>query len=490
VLFVATEFAWFFVIALPLAWLTRQHIGAWKIAMIAAGLFFYGWWRHNGPNGTTSVFDRDNDWWLFGSIPGRYCIYLLIFAVVNWALAQWASSLQRSDRSSRPAVIAAVAFDLGALFWFKYAEWVAGLLNDNVGTNVSLGQIILPIGVSFIAFQGLGYVIDVHREQQEPVTLSDFTSYLLFFPHIVAGPLVRVSEFVPQLHRRADPKQVDASRAFLLIASGFVKKVVISSYVADHIVKGVFANPKGFGGLDNLFAAYGYSIQIFCDFSGYTDIAIGLAMLLGIKFPQNFDNPYSATTMQDFWRRWHMSLSRWLRDYLYISLGGNRKGEFRTYVNLFLTMLIGGLWHGANMTFIVWGALHGGALVVERLLMGKLPQIGPAGAVLRWLATFHVVTLAWIFFNAASVGVAFDMIGQILAMFTGDFGASSQLVSIGVLIAIAVGIGWQFVPEWVGDEVRDYYGRLPAVSQGISLGMVIVGCYFFGSVADFIYFQF
>ena len=481
-LFVATEFAWFFLIALPLAWLTRPHLGAWKVTMIVAGLFFYGWWRHSG--------SRDSDWWLLGTIPGRYCLYLLVFAVVNWFLAEWAARLRASGASSRPAATAAVLFDLGALFWFKYAEWVIGLLNDSAGTDIRLSKIILPIGVSFIAFQGLGYVLDVHRGTQEPISLSDFTCYLLFFPHIVAGPLVRVSEFVPQMHQRADPRHVDASRAFLMIASGFVKKVILSAYVADHIVKDVFANPKAYGAIDNLVAAYGYSIQIYCDFSGYTDIAIGLALLLGIKFPQNFDNPYRSTTIQEFWRRWHMSLSRWLRDYLYIGLGGNRKGTVRTYVNLFLTMLIGGIWHGANTTFIVWGAIHGGALVIERYFMGRLPEIGAAGVFLRWLATFHVVTLAWIYFNAPSVGVANTMIGRILGAFTGNLGPSPQLVTAGVLLAIVVGLAWQFVPEWVGDEVIARYRSLPPVSQGIALGFVIVVCYFTGSVADFIYFQF
>ena len=325
--------------------------------MILAGLVFYGWWRHS-----------EEDWWLLGTIPGRYCAYLLLFAVVNYGLGAVAAAWRRSGRSTTPIVVVACLVDLGALFWFKYAEWAAGQLNDRVGTDIRFGQIILPIGISFIAFQALGYVIDVHRGDLEPVSLSDFTCYLLFFPHIVAGPLVRVSEFVPQLYQRADPRRVDASRALLLIASGFIKKVVISSYLFKEIVEPVFANPTAYGGFDNLVATYAYAVQIYCDFSGYTDIAIGLALLMGIRFPPNFNNPYRALSMQDFWRRWHMTLSRWLHDYLYIGLGGNRRGERRTYLNLFLVMLIGGLWHGANTTFIVWGALHGIALVARAVL--------------------------------------------------------------------------------------------------------------------------
>jgi alginate O-acetyltransferase complex protein AlgI len=475
VLFVATDFAWFFLIVLPLAWLTRPHLGVWQVSMAAAGLLFYGWWRHS-----------EDDWWLLGTVPGRYCLYLLVFALVNQGLAVWASAWRRQGRSSTVVLVACI-FDLGALFWFKYAEWAVGLLNDNVGTDMRLDQIILPIGVSFISFQALGYVIDVHRGDQHPVTLGEFTSYLFFFPHIVAGPLVRVREFVPQLHQPFDPRTVDASRAFLLIASGFVKKVVISSYVFKNIVEPVFANPKAYGALDNLFAAYGYAVQIYCDFSGYTDIAIGLALLLGIQFPQNFNNPYRALSMQDFWRRWHMSLSRWLRDYLYVSLGGSRKGELRTYVNLFLTMFIGGIWHGANMTFIIWGTIHGVALVIERFFMGRWPiSLGPAGAVVRWLATFNIVCLAWIFFNARSTAVALDMIHQILT----GWGTAPEFVTPLILFAIVTTIAWQFVPDDTGQRLVNAFSTLPAVSQGIAIGMVMVLCYRFGSVDEFIYFQF
>ncbi|MEZ5255459.1 MAG: MBOAT family O-acyltransferase [Ilumatobacteraceae bacterium] len=216
-----------------------------------------------------------------------------------------------------------------------------------------------------------------------------------------------------------------------------MKKVIISSYVFKEVVEPVFANPKGFGGLDNLLAAYGYSIQIYCDFSGYTDIAIGLALLLGIQFPQNFDSPYRSITLQDFWRRWHMSLSRWLRDYLYIGLGGNRKGTVRTYLNLFLTMFIGGIWHGANWTFIIWGSIHGAVLVAERFLTEAYGEPrSRAMDVVRWFVTFHVVTLAWIFFNARSASVAFEVLGKILGLLVFQPGDPSQFVSLTLVVVI------------------------------------------------------
>ena len=492
-LFVAPEFATFFLMVLPLAWLARPRIGLWKVLMIASGLVFYGWWRHNGPNGTSSVTDRTIDWWLWQSIPGRFCVYLLVFAVVNWLLARTAASMRARGVDSRPAVIAACAFDLGVLFWFKYAQWTADLANTHLGTHLTV-DVLLPLGISFISFQALGYVIDVHRGTQTPVTLSEFTSYLLFFPHIVAGPLVRVGEFLPQIREPFDPRRVEVPRALLLIASGFVKKVIISSYVFKHIVEPVFNNPKAFGGLDSLFASYGYAAQIYCDFSGYTDIAIGLALLLGIRFPQNFNNPYRATTIQDFWRRWHMSLSRWLRDYLYIGLGGNRRGEARTYVNLFLTMLIGGLWHGADFAFLIWGAIHGVALAVERYLIGRSPRpMGPVGPVLRWFVTFHIVCLGWVFFKAGTdhnTHSAWVILGNIARLLVGSTGPSSQYLTLGVLVAIAVVLAWQFIPDGVGAQLTLRFATLPAVAQGIAVGMVMVVCYFFGSVAEFIYFQF
>ena len=235
-------------------------------------------------------------------------------------------------------------------------------------------QIILPIGVSFFTFQAMSYVIDAYRDDLKAVSLLDFAVYLSFFPHLVAGPIVRAREFLPQIRKRADPRFIDASRAFRLIIAGMFKKVVVSSYLATNIVDPVFHAPGSHSSLEVLTGIYGYAFQIYADFSGYTDIAIGIALLLGIKFPPNFNSPYIALSLQDFWRRWHMTLSRFLRDYLYVSLGGNRKGKTRTYVNLMATMLIGGLWHGASWTFVVWGGIHGVGLATERFMADRRPR--------------------------------------------------------------------------------------------------------------------
>jgi len=261
--------------------------------------------------------------------------------------------------------------------------------------------------------------------------------------------------------------------------------------VFKHVVEPVFANPKGFGGVDNLFAAYGYSVQIFCDFSGYTDIAIGLALLLGIRFPQNFDNPYRAQSIQDFWRRWHMSLSRWLRDYLYIGLGGNRQGELRTYVNLFLTMFIGGIWHGANWTFIIWGTIHGGAMVIERFLVSMFGNpTHPVAKAARWLLTFHVVTLAWVFFNARNASVAFELLGRIAHLLWLDTGQASQYVTILLIVTIVAVVALQFVPDELAPQIVARFSAIHPAAQGALVGIVMILCYRIGSVDDFIYFQF
>src|SRR5207342_3805429 len=230
----------------------------------------------------------------------------------------------------------------------------------------SLKTIVLPVGISFFTFMAISYVVDAYRGDFQPTTLEKFAVYLSFFPHLVAGPIVRPGELIPQLEKPRDPRRVDTSRAFYLIATGLFKKVVIANYLASSIVDEVFAAPGQHSSLEILIAIYAYAVQIYADFSGYTDIAIGIALLLGFSFPQNFDSPYTAVSIQDFWRRWHMTLSRWLRDYVYIPLGGNRKGEPRTYLNLMATMLIGGLWHGAAWSFVIWGGLQGSWLAIGR----------------------------------------------------------------------------------------------------------------------------
>jgi alginate O-acetyltransferase complex protein AlgI len=308
-------------------------------------------------------------WFFYSTADWRFVALLAWSTVANHFFARRIYRSSARHRSVWTAV--AIAANLAVLGWFKYIGFLAlsgqSILNlVGLPAKLPLPEVALPIGISFFTFQALSYVIDTSRGKVRPSSMLDFAVYLSFFPHLVAGPIVRASEFLPQIRRRIDPRRIDATRAFWLISLGLFKKVVIASYLASRAADPLFGFPNQHAGIEALFGVYAYAIQIYADFSGYTDIAIGLALLLGIQFPQNFNAPYAAASLRDFWRRWHMTLSRWLRDYLYIPLGGGRRSRRRTYVNLMLTMLLGGLWHGAAWTFVAWGGLHGAGLAAER----------------------------------------------------------------------------------------------------------------------------
>jgi len=294
------------------------------------------------------------------------------------------------------------------------------------------------------------------------------------------------------LHEHPDPRHIDSSRAFRLIVVGMFKKVVIADYLNKAIVEQVFANPNAHSGQEILVAIYGYAIRIYADFSGYTDMAIGIALLLGIRFPQNFNAPYTARSFQDFWRRWHMTLSRFLRDYLYIGLGGSRHGRLNTYRNLMLTMLIGGLWHGSSWTFVVWGAIHGTALVIERYTRDRRADLGlpepvqtPGRSFIQWLVTFNVVCLAWVFFNSRTFAGAIDMLRGLFR-----FGPS-PLVTPLILAIIAGALLAQFVPEKLMSRLQQRFSYFPLWAQGASIALGLFAIYHLSDkVQDFIYFQF
>jgi D-alanyl-lipoteichoic acid acyltransferase DltB (MBOAT superfamily) len=471
-LFPTATFALFFLIVLPLSWLTMPWPHRWRPFIILASYVFYSWWD-----------------WRFVFLLAGCTVWNQVLAVRIW---------RTTDKARRKSLLLlALAGNLGVLGYFKYYDFFVSS-TDNMATIVgldlpfSLKTIVLPVGISFFTFMAISYVVDAYRGEFEPTTLEKFAVYLSFFPHLVAGPIVRPSELIPQISTPRDPRRVDTSRAFYLIATGLFKKVVIANYLASSIVDQVFAAPGQHSSLEILIAVYAYAVQIYADFSGYTDIAIGIALLLGFSFPQNFDSPYAAVSIQDFWRRWHMTLSRWLRDYVYISLGGNRRGTVATYRNLMLTMLIGGLWHGAAWTFVVWGGLHGAALAGERWWHDRRPA--PAGPRTGWplwrarILTFHFVCFAWIFFRSDSFGAAWDMIE---GLFTG-WGEPSPLVTSGVLLAIAVGIGSQYLPARLPRIVMARFSRLPVVGQATVLALALMLTSVLGpeGVAPFIYFQF
>jgi D-alanyl-lipoteichoic acid acyltransferase DltB (MBOAT superfamily) len=346
--------------------------------------------------------------------------------------------------------------------------------------------VILPIGISFFTFQAISYVVDIYRRELEPASPIEFAMYLAFFPHLVAGPIVRASEFVPQLRQRPDEHRIPATEAFFLIVAGLFKKVVVASWLGTEVVDPVFAVPNAHSSLEILGAVYGYAIQIYADFSGYTDIAIGVALLLGIRFPQNFDRPYASLSLQEFWRRWHITLSRWLRDYVYIPLGGNRGSEAATYRNLMLTMLLGGLWHGASWTFVVWGGLHGMYLAVGRWRDARDPD-RTRRPVLAWLATFNLVCLAWVFFRAQTFTDAFDVL-------RGVFDPTDLLPapSSGLVLLVAAALAVQFVPRNWKIDAEVVFSRMAPVLQGVALAVAFVTIDALGpeGVAPFIYLQF
>jgi D-alanyl-lipoteichoic acid acyltransferase DltB (MBOAT superfamily) len=404
--------------------------------------------------------------------------------VVNHVLAL--AIFRSTTLAARKTFLAlAVGFDVGLLAYFKYAGFFASSADNLIGTSW-LVTVTLPVGISFFTFMAISYVVDTYRGEVEPASFSRFAVFQAFFPHLVAGPIVRASELMPQLESPRDPRRVDNSRAFFLIVSGLFLKVVIANHLSTHIVDEVFAAPNRASSLEVLVAIYAYAVQIFADFCGYTNIAIGIALLLGFQFPQNFNSPYSAVSLQDFWRRWHMTLSRWLRDYLYIPLGGSRKGTFATYRNLMITMLLGGLWHGAAWTFVAWGAIHGIGLCIERAV-GWRPTTRRA----QWfgrLLTFNVVCLAWVFFRADSFGRAW----QILRRLFDAWGSPSPLVTTSVVLAIVFGIGVQYVRPGVLSWIEVRFGRLSTALQAATLAACLMVIDTLGpqGVAPFIYFRF
>ena len=471
-IFPTATFAIFFLIVLPLSWLAMSEMRRWRVFIIAASYVFYGWW----------------DW---------HFVFLLAGCTLwNHVLAVRID--RTAEQRTRKILLAvAVAGDLGVLAYFKYFDFFVSS-SHNLAVQVGIGlpletrSIVLPVGISFYTFMAISYVVDTYRRDFKPVTLGKFAAYLSFFPHLVAGPIVRGSELVPQMETRRDPRRVDTSRAFYLIATGLFKKVVIANYLATHITDQVFAVPGSHSSAEILVATYAYAVQIYADFSGYTDMAIGIALLLGFKFPQNFDSPYTATSLQSFWRRWHMTLSRWLRDYLYIPLGGNRKGRVRTYINLMVTMLLGGLWHGASWTFVIWGGIHGTGLAFERWRRDRAGDVERTLSTTRvWLQrllTFNVVCFAWIFFRSDSLTRAWQMISGLVT----GWGEPSPLVTAGVLTWIVVGIAAQYLPARIPLGLMARFSRLPVVGQAAALGAVLMFANAMGpqGVAPFIYYRF
>jgi D-alanyl-lipoteichoic acid acyltransferase DltB (MBOAT superfamily) len=426
----------------------------------------------------------------YGWVDWRWVLLLIGSSVVNTFAAQ-VIARSESQAARKRALVLAVAFDLALLGTFKYFGFFVDEFNSfldglGLGSPLPIVQIVLPIGISFFTFQAISYVVDVYRGETRAASLMDVAILQAFFPHLVAGPIVRANELLPQLRTPRDPRAVLAGPGLFLIAGGLIKKTVIADELARRVVDPVYNDPVAHSGGEILLAFYGFAAQIYCDFSGYTDMAIGIALLLGFQLPQNFNRPYTAVSLQDFWRRWHITLSRWLRDYLYIPLGGNRKGEGKTYRNLMITMLLGGFWHGASFTFLLWGGIHGTALSVERWSRAHMPGFRMPKPV-AWFITFNVVCVAWVFFRAPNLSTAFDILGGI------GLSGPSPLVTLPMVFLVVASIAVQFFPRDMWRRAEAWLVARPVAFQGVAIGAVIVAADAAvgqQGVAPFIYFQF
>lgn len=441
---------------------------------------------------------------------GGYAALIILTATVDYFIGhQIASS---SHKGKKGWLLASLIFNLGMLGYFKYTGFLYNTFGPLLcGVGDWLGwvespfvprqfDIFLPVGISFFTFQSMSYVIDIYRGEIKPLKKwIDYLFYVSFFPQLVAGPIVRAKDFIPQIHRMPVVTKKEFGEGLYLILLGLLKKAVISDYISLNFVDRVFDAPSLYTGFENLMAVYGYSLQIYCDFSGYSDIAIGLALWLGFRFNINFNLPYQSATITEFWRRWHISLSSWLRDYLYISMGGSRKGRIRTYINLMVTMLLGGLWHGANLRFIIWGGLHGLALAFHKWLIGLGSYFKPTGVgmhpmirVISVLITFHFVAFAWIFFRMENLADVWLMLEMIIQEFRPEVAVQFISGYQTVFWLMVVGFMLHFTPLRVREASQRFVGSLPLLGQAFLLAIVFIVLVQFRSIGvqPFIYFQF
>ena len=424
---------------------------------------------------------------------GLYFLLLIVLTFSDFNLAKW---MARTEKKGQRIflLLTSLTINLGMLAYFKYTNFLFSTFYELFHQPFDPFNIFLPVGISFFTFQSLSYTIDVYRKKIEPLKhLSDYAFYLTFFPQMVAGPIVRAADFIPQINKIPFVSKEDFGRAIFLISSGLFKKAVISDYISLNFVDRIFDAPTLYTGFENLMGVYGYALQIYCDFSGYSDMAIGIALLLGFKLNINFNSPYQSASITEFWRRWHISLSSWLRDYLYISLGGNRKGKIRTYVNLMITMLLGGLWHGAALRFIIWGALHGVILAIEKFLKSFVNL--PSGKLTRFLGvilTFHIVCFSWIFFRADNM----EIVGQVLTQIASNFHPEiiGEFISGYKTVVLFMFTGYllHFMPESLELKTEKLVGRSPFILKIVYLSLIIFLVIQIKSseIQPFIYFQF
>ena len=490
-------FVYFFTLFILLFFALRNHHKARRYVFCIFSLYFF--YKASG--------------WFVGLV--------LVSAVVDFFLSN-AIYREKSQSRKKFLLVLSILFNLGMLFYFKYTDFFIEISNSLFDTNFNPLNLILPIGISFYTFENLSYTVDVYRGEFKPANkFSDYLLFLAFFPKLMMGPIVRAHDFVPQINEPYVISERDFAKGFFLIISGLIKKLVISDYITLNMVDYMFDNPALHTGVENLMAVYGYAMVIYCDFSGYSEIAIGIALWLGFKIPPNFMSPYQSLNITEFWRRWHISLSTWLKDYLYIPLGGNRNFSVASFIfvggflvgsfimgvelfhlsnlwaalvsavlllifiipalitrktsgiaanfNLLTTMLLGGFWHGASWNFIIWGAIHGVGLGIHKIWMlltdKSLSSLNQSRIykIISGILTFHFVCFAWIFFKAEDLEIAKTMIYQIFNNFDiSVFGPFYDNYK-GVVWMILAAMVLHLVPDNLADKVIARTKTIPMV---------------------------
>jgi alginate O-acetyltransferase complex protein AlgI len=471
---------------------------------------------------------------------GIFVLLLMGTIIFNWFIAiKLEQKVKEQERKF--ILVISVLLNLGALIWYKYSNFFLKTYCELSSGKFEPLQIILPVGISFFTFQTVSYLVDVYKKEiPASRNLIDFAFYLSFFPQLVAGPIVRASDFIVQIRKKIEFRREEVGEGLFLILKGFVKKAIIADYVAQYADL-VYGNPAGYSGFENWIAMYAYTLQIYCDFSGYSDMAIGISLILGFKLLDNFKSPYQSLDITTFWRRWHISLSFWLRDYVYIPLGGNRGAGFGaklltllfmlisvlitrywwlipiylvlvlaaifyfrkkegaetkifTYVNQLLTMLIGGWWHGADWKFVFWGFMHGLGLIVHKLFSKYVPIKKSALIVnaISWLITFHFVAFLWIFFRAPSFDIAIISIGKMFSDFSLSYAMPFLTVRPVLVLMLLIGFGIHFVKLEDKDQMSKYFSSMPFLFKLIAFVIAIQLSIQFQdeNVQPFIYFQF
>jgi alginate O-acetyltransferase complex protein AlgI len=462
---------------------------------------FFGYWALAGRPRWRLAFLAAASCFFYSLMGVRGLLLLVAVSLVDFTTTTLMAGAEAHRR--RKLLFISLAVDIGTLCAFKYAgffiETSAGALSIlGVTLPFPAFEIVAPAGISFFIFQSTAYVIDVYRKDTEPAgSYLDYLAFLSFFPTIVAGPILRARQLLPHLRRAVALDASSGGAALFLIAIGLIKKIAIADYLSANLVDRVFDFPERFSSLEVLAAIYGYAVQIYADFSGYSDIAIGSAMLLGFTLPVNFNAPYRSRDLPEFWRRWHISLSTWLRDYLFFTIAGSRRRNWVSlYCGVIVTMLIGGLWHGASSTFVMWGLLHGVGLAGVRVLDGLRRRHGWARGSSPWsnalgvVITFHFVCFTWIFFRADTIDRAAAVIRRLFSLTS----LTADLSNLTPPVALVMALG--FVAHWFPDRLYDGaangFIKLPSLAQACVLFALAVGLYFVASsdIAPFIYSRF